>query len=136
MIRRAAPADLSEVVRMGRRHFAASGLPGEFDADALRAFAERLIEGGVILMSEDGMIGGTLSPVFCAPSRVLAVELFWSAEDGRGRDLLAAFEAWAWAAGASEIRMSAVVGHRGEAVGRLLRLAGYAPVETSYGKAI
>jgi len=121
---------------MGRRHHEGSRLPGEFDPIALERFAAGILDRGVIFVSQDGVIAGVLSPAYAAPSHIMAVELFWSAEDGHGRELLCAFEAWAKDNDADEVRMTAVVGHRGGAVGRLLQARGYTPVEVSYGKAI
>jgi len=136
MIRRATAADLPRIVEIGRRHHEAAGNAGDYDPDAAASFAASLISGGVVFLSDDGMLGGMIAPSYSAPSHRMAVEMFWSAEDGQGLALLRAFEAWAEEQDADEVRLSAVVGHRGEAVGRLLRRKGYAPVETSYGKAV
>ena len=137
MIRRARESDLYEIVRIGRRHHEAAQMPGRFDGEAFRRFAEQLVTGrGVVFLTDEGMIGGTLAPSYASPGYWMAVELFWWSEDRQGRALLRAFEAWAEENGADEVRLSAVTRHRGAAVGRLLERAGYEPCEVSYSKGL
>lgn len=137
MIRRAELSDIPDIIDRGWEHHIRAGNPGMFDPDAAAAYVRDMIEGaGVVLLSRDGHIGGVLAPVYCAPSCVMAVELFWYARDGQGGKLLSAFEHWAWAAGASRVVMSTVIAHEGERVGRVLSRRGYEPAETSYAKVI
>jgi len=123
---------------MGRRFFDAAGLPGKFDPVAFSGLAAGLMgrDDAALFISGGGMIGGVLAPSYAAPGHVMAVEMFWWSEDGEGKALLAAFEGWAASKGAGEVRMTALSGLRGKAVGRALERAGYKPVETSYGKAL
>lgn len=135
MIREASAADLPEIERYGRAFHEAAGQPFGFDAPAASAFAQGLIDSpsGVVLVNGSGMIGGALSPAYCAPSWVMAVELFWWAESG-GMALLRAFEQWAEDHGAHEVRMTSLASlPRADA---LLRRKKYMPAEISYRKVL
>lgn len=93
---------------MGREFFAATGHPARFDADAFADILARLMDDprSVLLVSDNGMIGGSLAPLYCAPSWVTAVEFFWWSQDGHGMRLLRDFERWAADMGADEVRMT------------------------------
>jgi len=134
MIRPATPADIPTLLAMGRRFHAASGMPAPFDADATGAVLARLIGGGgVVLLTDRGCIGGILAPLWFAPAWRMAVEMFWWAE-GDGLALLRAFEAWARAEGAQEVRMTTL--HALPRADAIMRRRGYAPVEISYTKVL
>lgn len=111
-------------------------MPGEFHPEAFAGFAGKVIERGVVFMTGMGMLGGVLHPAYSSPNYLMAVELWWSAHDGRGLSLLCAFEDWAAKNGADEVRMSAVAQHRGAAVGRLLTRRGYVAREVSFTKGL
>lgn len=117
---------------MARAFFEASGQPGEFDADSAATFMAGVMQMGVVLRSDSGFIGGQIIPNHVAKGRSLAVELAWWATDGKGRDLLRAFEQWARENGASEVRMTSLAAIPRS--GRLLQAMGYAPVEISHTK--
>lgn len=134
MIRRATHDDLDDVVDIGRRFHAYSPwsyVP--FDPDSLRAFCARLVDGGVIFLSEDGLIGGLLNPLYFNPAYVVGVELFWFAPR-EGRELRSAFEEWARENGAYAVQFSALGDQKSETVGALFKRAGYRKVETGYFK--
>lgn len=134
MIRQATAEDVPAIVEMGREFHAYSpwrGVP--FDAVAVAEFARRLIEGGVVLLSERGMIGGLLSPLYFNPAHVVAVELFWWAK-AEGGALRAAFEEWGRNAGAHAVQFSALGDAHAEAMDRMFRRHGYARIETGYVK--
>jgi len=133
VIRAASVEDLAHIIELAARRHAASGAPGVFDAGVLaRSLRQHVLPGGGCFVSDRGVIAGMLAPLWYDEAYRVAFEWFWWAEDGRGRDLLAAFEAWAVALGADEIRMSAVDAHRGGAVSRVLVGRGYQPFETSF----
>lgn len=135
MIRLATEADIPRIVDMGRKFYRVAWRDDAYDEEATAAALGAMIGGaGAVFVSERGMIGGVLSPVWCAPSKTMAAELFWWSRDGQGETLLDAFEAWARDVGAGEVRMSNVCGLRGEAVARKLEARGYAPCETSFRK--
>jgi hypothetical protein len=136
MVRECTLDDVSDLVEMGRKFFFASGMPGTFDAEKSAAFITGLItsETGIALRTDGGMVGGVLMGIYCSDA-VVAVEIAWWSEDCAGGDLRRAFEAKAKAMGAGHVRFStiAALGDRAE---RILRRAGYVPVEISYGKAL
>lgn len=135
MIRLATEADIPRIVEMGRTFYRVAWRNAAYDPEATATMLRAMIGGaGAVFVSERGMIGGLLAPVWCAPTLLHAVELFWWSRDGQGEALLEAFEDWAREAGAEEVRMSNVCGLRGEAVARKLEARGYAPCETSFRK--
>ena len=134
MIRRAGPEDIPAIVNMGRDFHAYSPWSAvPFDDEATEDFAAKMIDGGVILMSDTGMIGGVLSPLYFNPAHVVAVELFWWATAGGGA-LREAFEEWAKDGGAHAVQFSALGNTHSEAMGRMFARHGYRPVETGYLK--
>lgn len=136
MIRHATREDIPLILDMGERFFRKAWGDG-FDRKATMDFVGGMIDGaGVVFLSPKGMIGGILCPVYCAPTKVQAVELWWWARDGYGRDLLREFEKWAWDSGADEVRMSCIQHVKGEAVAKALTKAGYEPCEVSFRKGI
>lgn len=100
------------------------------DEAATEIYARNVMAGGVIILSDTGMIGGLLSPVPFAPDLVVAVELFWWG-DGQ---LKKAFESWARESGAKAVQFSALADDRSDIMARLFRRDGYRPVETGYLK--
>ena len=134
MIRKATHDDLSMVIDFGRDFHALSPwreIP--FDADSTKDFCARLIDGGVILLSDTGMIGGLLNPLYLNPSYVIACEMFWWAKSG-GRELMEAFEAWGDEQGVFGFQFSALGDDKADRMDRLFDLAGYRKVETGYFK--
>lgn len=134
MIREATPDDLAQVVRLGgefHAHSPYAAIP--YDPQAFGAFAGRLIDGGVILLSEDGMLGGLLNPLFFNPSVVMGAELFWWARK-EGRQLREAFEAWAEARGAQGVQFSGLADERQATIRKLFERAGYVAGEQSFFK--
>lgn len=134
MITRATHDDLDTVVGLGRRFHAYSpwrDVP--FDPDSLRAFCGRLVETGVIFLSEDGLIGGLLNPLYFNPSYVVGAELFWFAPK-EGRELRIAFEEWCRENGAHAVQFSALGDEKSDTVEALFKRSGYRKVETGYLK--
>lgn len=134
MIREAVAGDIPRIVEMGREFHALSpwrAVP--FDPEAVAAFAARLIEGGVILISDTGMLGGVLSPLYFNPAHAIAVEMFWWAKGGGGA-LREAFEAWASERGAWAGQMGVLGNEHAEAMGQMLQRHGYRLVESGYMK--
>lgn len=132
MIRAATVDDIPRLAEMGRKFHAAAQMGFGFDLDAVSGLLGRMIEApeAVVLTSGGGGIGGVLTPAYCDPKWIQAVELFWWAEDRQGLRLLREFEAWAEAKGANEIRMTTLSTIPESA--RLMR--GYAPAEVSYSR--
>jgi hypothetical protein len=133
---RAVAADIPRMVEMGRLFHAASPWKDvPYDAEATARVLEQVVDNGAAFISEGGMIGGLLSPLFFAPSHTVAVELFWWSNGG-GRALREEFEAWARFSGAYAVQMSALVDDNAEAIDRNYTRAGYAKAETAYLKVL
>lgn len=138
MIREATKADLPDLMAMGARFHAASGLPGKYDEEACAAFVGALMDApaGVVFRSDAGLIMGMISPGYCTPDWRMAVELAWWSEDGAGRALLSRFEEWARDNGANEMRLTSIAGLNDRRMARLFGMAGYSPAEISYRKVL
>lgn len=134
MIRRATPDDMEHVVELGRAFHAYSPWRGvSYDHDAIRAFVAGCIETGAIFLSETGMCGGLVSPLYFNPAFRIGVEFFWWAPDG-GSALRQAFEDWAREEGAQGVQFSALSDEHLPAVTRIYRRSGFAPAETAFVK--
>jgi GNAT superfamily N-acetyltransferase len=139
MIREATRADVPFILERGRAFFEYSpwATRTEYDEASTRATIEHLIAApdGVIFISEGGVIGGLIFPLYFNADYRIAQELFWFAP-GRGVELRKAFEAWAKERGASAIQMSCLADEREPAMRRLYRIKGYEPIETGLIKEI
>ena len=136
MIRPAEYEDLTECLLMGEKFHTMGRVSGTYDVDAVASLLDNLMNSdeSILLVSDHGMIGGVLSPSYCDPSWIQAIELFWWSEDGRGGELMAEFEKWAFSKGASEVRMSSIE-HLGKA-NQILTSKGYSIRELSYSKVL
>lgn len=135
-IRKATMDDVPAMLEMGKAFHAYSpwrDIP--LDEAALSDFLSRVMEAGVIFLSDGGMIGGVMNPLYFNPAHRVAAELFWWAKSG-GRDLMARFEEWAAQEGASGIQFSALGDNRSERMELLFIRAGYSKVETGYYKGV
>lgn len=135
MVRRATQAELGLVIRLGVDFHAAS--PHSIDPVDLpgwRDFASRLIDSGGVFVSDSGMIGGFLAPLYFNPAIFYAYEAFWWAPDGQGRALKAAFEAWARDSGAVGINYTALADDNLPRVDRIYRRSGCVQTEVAYRK--
>lgn len=135
-LRKATHKDVDVVVDMGRDFHAYSPWRAiEFDRDATSAFVTSLIDNGVVFISDTGMIGGLMNPLYFNPSYAVACELFWWAKSG-GRELMKAFEDWASGNSASGIQFSSLGDERSDRMAVLFERAGYSKVETGWFKEI
>ena len=118
---------------MGRKFHGMSGQAAPFDPEAFGAFLGQMIDSpsAIVFVGQAGMIGGALSPAYCAPQWLIAVEFFWWAERC-GLGLLRAFEKWAQVRGAHEIRMTSLAENPRAAA--ILSRRGYAASEISHAK--
>jgi len=126
-------ADIPRCVEMGARFFRDSGQSGGFVADHFADTLASLIEQdrAALIVSDRGMIGGVLVPSFCNRDWLIAVELFWWAEDGQGLRLLRAFEDWAVP---HEIRITTQDANTRP--DKALLRKGYARMETSFKRTL
>lgn len=134
MIRRATDADLDRIVELGAAFHAYSPYREiAFDPEGFRSFAGQLIECGAVFLSEDGMLGGLLVPLYFNPAVVMGAELFWWAGK-TGKALRDAFEAWARDEGAHGVQFSGLTDQREETIRKVFERAGYARAETAFFK--
>ena len=135
-MRKATHDDVSLVVDMGRDfHDYSPWRSIPFDRDATSRFVTSLIDNGVVFISDNGMIGGLMNPLYFNPSFSVACELFWWAKSG-GRELMRAFEDWASESSASGIQFSSLGDDKSERMAVLFDRAGYSKVETGWFKEI
>ncbi len=122
------------MVDLGARFHAASDEGGEFCPETFTNFLRLLLAEGCIFVSPRGMIGGIACPSPWAKDFTIALEAFWWAEDGQGRALAGAYEAWARSKGAhgstGSTRMAFIEATEPKKVEKILRYRGYKPLET------
>lgn len=134
MIRQATADDLDRITELGAAFHAYSPYRDiDFDPDGFRAFAAGLIEQGAVFLSDDGMLGGLLVPLYFNPAVVMGAELFWWAGK-TGRALREAFEGWARGQGAQGVQFSGLTDQREETIRKVFERAGYARAETAFFK--
>lgn len=134
MIREATAADLPRIRELGAAFHAYSPYRDfPLDLDAFERFAEGMIEAGVVLLSDDGMLGGALTPLYFNPAILMGAELFWWAGK-TGRQLREAFEAWARERGAAGVMFSGLSDEREPTIRKVFQRAGYQPGELAFFK--
>jgi len=137
LIKRATQDDLAEILRIGERFYLGSVWSGvvEFDPEHFARFALQMMRGeGAIFLSDDGMCGGMLAPVYFSSNAKIASELFWHCEDGKGQELHQAFEDWARQEGAEIVHMTGQANAREKGIRRLYRARGYEAKEIGFFK--
>ena len=123
--------DLDRIVDMGALFHAHSPwreVP--YDREAVRTFAANTIDNGIIFVSDIGMCGGMVHPLYFSPETRIGIEFFW----WKGSELRTAFEDWCHAQGAYGVQFSALADEHLPAVARLYRMAGFEPAETAFVK--
>ncbi len=138
MIREASADDMPEIMALLAHLMMSSGALGKFDEDAVRAAAIKMMEGenSVMFRSRRGLIAGFTMPAWDAPDWLMAVEMWWWAEDGKWMALLRRFEEWVRKQGAGEIRITSKLGPQSGRIMKVFRRAGYEPREICYRKVI
>jgi hypothetical protein len=136
MIRAATAQDIPRLLEMGRKFADEAGVTARigWDDDSVSDMLAGLIESpdGIVLVSDNGMIGGYVAAHPFNRAVRMFVELFWRAEDGQGLALLNAAEADAEARGATKSVMVAMDGM--ERTTRLYGRLGYALCEAQFMK--
>lgn len=133
-IRRATVEDMPRILELGAEFLAVGPYAWvPLDLDAFAGFAAAMIERGVIILADDGMIGGCLSPFYFNPSVVMAAELFWYSPK-HGRELRAALEEWAKEQGCVALTCSGLANEREATIRRLYERAGYTATEVAFVK--
>lgn len=136
MIKRATSKDIDHAVALGARfHEYSQHKAIPYDQEAMAVFMGALVEAGILLLAEDGLLGGCLAPLYFNPSFKVATELFWYSPK-EGRALRKSFEEWAIEHGAWAVQFSGMRDDRAATVDKVFRRAGYEPVETGYLKVL
>lgn len=136
-MREATELDIPRLMALAGTFYDKTGFPGKFDEAHFADICRGMIESpsAVIFITRRGMIGGFTYTSLFDPSWISAAELFWWSEDGKGKALLDAFEAWA-SSRADDIVLTSISKLRGETVGKLFERRGYERRESSYHKVI
>lgn len=136
MIRDAAQGDIARIVIMGERMAQRAKLPVAYDRDSVAATLSHLIESpdGILLVSDNGMIGGMCYPHPFNHAVKVGQEFFWFSQDGMGLDLLDVCEARCREMSVHFWTMFCMETMRPRAVGRMLEQRGYVATEHSYIK--
>lgn len=112
MIRDATEADLQRLAEMGAKFHETTQWKdvAAFDQVSFEETCRMLMreDYGILLVSERGMIGGLVYPLWFNNDHHTAQELFWWCEDGKGKRLLVAFEKRAFEIGGSSVTMGSV----------------------------
>lgn len=126
--------DIGRIVRLGREFHAYSPWSDvPYDTEAVTGFAETCVRTGAVFLSESGMCGGLVTPLFFNPSFRVGVEFFWFAPND-GQALRQAFEDWARDEGAHGVQFSALGDDHLPALTRIYRRSGFVPAETAFVK--
>lgn len=134
MIRKATIEDVGRVVQLLTEFHAESPYAwAPFDPEGTAAFVANMVERGVVFLSEDGVIGGCLYPLYFNPAVVLAAELFWFARVD-GRKLREALEDWARDQGCAGVTCSGLANTREPTIRKLFARAGYDSTEVAFVK--
>ena len=135
--RAATTADAPAIAAMALSFIAASPYKDvEVTADSLMPLILSLIEDGIMFVSDNGFITGVVSPLFFAPSVLIASDLAWWSEDGSGEKLREAFEDEAANRGAHAVQMSVLNNDFASRLTKTLAEDNYHPVEVSFLKAL
>ena len=138
MVREATQEDIDWVMTFSTKFLQAFKSPVNLDEDATRVWLKRLIASpnGVVLMAERGAFGAIAQPKYYDPKDIAAVELFMYAEDGRGLELIKAFEQWAKRQGASTTVLANIPTKRAQTLEALYRRRGYRLAEIAYTRPV
>lgn len=136
-VRAATAEDIPALVEIGARFHEMSPhrFMGEYDRRGIANVLGFMIGSpqSIVLTNDAGLIGGTLAPVYFAPSKLMAEENFWFAGAG-GRDLLRAFEEEAAARGAHFVLLSTLENERASIIDRMVERRGYRLIERRWLK--
>jgi len=134
-VNKAGVSDIPRIVDYLADFHAQSGLMAPFDAEDAADFVGALVasDDAAVFVSDRGVIGGAVVPIFFNANWLMAVELFWWSR-GDGVRLLRVFERWARVRGAREIRLASLSSIPRSA--KLIARCGYVPAEACYIKVV
>ena len=135
MIWDASESDLPEILRMAELFANESGIDVPFDSISSEFTARQLMDDGLLLVGEGGMIGGLAYPHFFNAQVIIAQEIFWWVDiehrgSRLGLRLFEGFESWARDLGAKHVTMIALASQK--PVHNLYLRKGYREMESSY----
>ncbi len=136
MIREATADDIPAIMEMGKRFADDAGVTAQvgWDDESVTATLHHLIDSddGILLVGDNGMIGGLIYPHPYNRAVRVFQEFFWRSEGREGLRLYKAAINQAKAMGASLGVMIATDEMEPEATGRLYERLGYQPAERHY----
>lgn len=136
-VRPAEPGDVFHVATLGHRFIEAAGMPPASIEQCIDFCAAALLDPAHgCFVSEGGVIMAQLAPLYYRPDYLMAVEMFWWAEDRQGFALLEAFEDWADRSGAAEKVVSMLHGYSPQGLDAKLEARGYKRRDTVFRKEI
>jgi|DEB0MinimDraft_10_1074344.scaffolds.fasta_scaffold01020_2 hypothetical protein len=106
-----------------------------YDRSTVENTVEQLINNGIMIRSDRGIIGGLVFPLFMSGETV-AQEFFWYSEGKDGKELLEAFEDAAKEKGATKIIMVSLHNEYQSKIDKIYTDLGYIESEKSFIKGI
>jgi len=107
----------------------------DYDRSTIENTVEQLINNGIMIRSEHGVIGGLVFPLFMS-GEIVAQEFFWYSEGKDGKELLEAFEDAARDKGAAKIIMVSLHNEYQHKIDKIYTDLGYIESEKSFIKGI
>jgi hypothetical protein len=132
-VKHADTSDIPRILQMARAFHDAHG-EGAFNAEVTQAFIQNALQSGCVLFSRGSFLIGYIIPDPGKGGALVAHEVFWWSEEGKGAEIREAFENWAKQHGASEVHISHPWGAK--RVGGMLEKAGYEPATQVWRKVI
>lgn len=135
LVRPAKLDDLPEILWMCKEYCSEVWPDAPFEPEAAYEALKNLVKSDdkILLRSDKGMLGAMLLPMWCAPKKVIAIELFLWSRDKMGRDLISIYEQWAEYHKAQPF-LASMKTDRQPAVNRMYSGMGYRQVETFFAK--
>jgi hypothetical protein len=123
--------DLPFALKIGRKFCELAGV--SYNKDALTGSLLKLIDDGIVLRSDQGIIGGIVYPMYMS-GELVAQEFFWYSEGGDGQDLLKAFESEAKKLGATKVIMMSLANEYQSKINEIYESNGYKHLESHFMK--
>lgn len=134
MIREATFDDIPQLIKIGEEFHQYQNDGTEYDKVAVFNKCSEMIKdpNSVIFVSEGGMIGGSVVPIWYS-NQTQAAEFAWCGSGG-GISLLRQFETWAKEKGATRVVMAHLLVEGAERVEAIYDKLGYKKAEVAYYK--
>lgn len=99
-------SDIPKLLEMGRKFHESVQPEWPWSAEGFSDTMDSLIHNGFVAMTARGFISGLIAPMPLNPDWLVAHEILWWSEDGKGWPLMRAFREWAETNDADEIKWS------------------------------